>query len=463
MLVGLHVLLSLISPRFNYGLPLLEKPILLFVGIEITAGVVYLLAVRTTRDSPLTKRLIVWIFGVGLALRACMIASTPILEDDYYRYLWDGGVAANGINPYAYAPGDALEAADSGAVPPELHKLAEKSGVVAARVNHPDLRSIYPLTAQAAFVFAHWLRPWSLTAWRLSLLVIDVATLGIVAAILQAAGLPLALIAIYWWNPLLVKELFNSGHMDGIPMLFALGAVLLSIRSRHMTSVAALALAAGAKLWPSMLLPLAVRPLISRPKQLVFAVLLFGLTVCVLFLPVYVSGFGSSSGFVAYGQRWEMNDAFFMLVSWAVRAFFMLVTLEQTAAPLVARAVVGVLLILWVLWQSRTLPVHPADFCDRALLIVAGIFLLSPAQFPWYYVWLIPFLAIRPRMSLLLLTVLLPLYYLRFYFVARGWTNVFDYGIVWLEFVPVWCLLVWEWRVGGRSLAQPRALSESTS
>jgi hypothetical protein len=141
----------------------------------------------------------------------------------------------------------------------------------------------------------------------------------------------------------------------------------------------------------------------------------------------------------------------------------MLVTLEQTAAPLVARAVVGVLLILWVLWQSRTLPVHPADFCDRALLIVAGIFLLSPAQFPWYYVWLIPFLAIRPRMSLLLLTVLLPLYYLRFYFVARGWTNVFDYGIVWLEFVPVWCLLVWEWRVGGRSLAQPRALSESTS
>ena len=34
-----------------------------------------------------------------------------------------------------------------------------------------------------------------------------------------------------------------------------------------------------------------------------------------------------------------------------------------------------------------------ADLCNRCLLLMAAVFLLSPTQFPWYYIWLIPFLA----------------------------------------------------------------------
>ncbi|HWQ34981.1 MAG TPA: hypothetical protein VNQ79_19205 [Blastocatellia bacterium] len=56
-----------------------------------------------------------------------------------------------------------------------------------------------------------------------------------------------------------------------------------------------------------------------------------------------------------------------------------------------------------------------------------------------------PLLALRPRWSLLWLTALLPLYYLRFYFSARSRVAVFDHGIVWLEYVPVWWLLAREW------------------
>ena len=56
--------------------------------------------------------------------------------------------------------------------------------------------------------------------------------------------------------------------------------------------------------------------------------------------------------------------------------------------------------------------------------------------------------------SLLLLTALLPLYYLRFYFDARDLVHIHDYGIVRLEFAPVWLLLLWEWlRSGEGSLA----------
>jgi hypothetical protein len=57
---------------------------------------------------------------------------------------------------------------------------------------------------------------------------------------------------------------------------------------------------------------------------------------------------------------------------------------------------------------------------------------------------MLPLLALRPRLSLMLLTVVLPLYRLRFYFAARGAAGVFDNGIVWLEYAPVWGLLLWE-------------------
>jgi hypothetical protein len=43
------------------------------------------------------------------------------------------------------------------------------------------------------------------------------------------------------------------------------------------------------------------------------------------------------------------------------------------------------------------------------------------------------------------LTVLLPLYYLRFYLDFRDSAPLFDYGVVWLEYLPVWLLLVREW------------------
>jgi alpha-1,6-mannosyltransferase len=76
---------------------------------------------------------------------------------------------------------------------------------------------------------------------------------------------------------------------------------------------------------------------------------------------------------------------------------------------------------------------------------VAALYLLSPTQFPWYYLWLLPFLTIHSQISFLLLTPLLSLYYMRFYFTARGMANIHDNGIVWVQFVPVWMMLIREW------------------
>ena len=445
VLIVLHLLVAWISPDFEYGADPLPRPIPLFVGIEVLAGAIYLLSALTARNAPEGKTTLACIIIVGLAMRATLFGSTPVQEDDFYRYLWDGAVTASGINPYSYSPQEALQASSEAELPlSQLQRLADQSGIIASRINHSDLRTIYPPVAQGAFASAYWLRPWSIMAWRAVLLFFDIATLCILLLILKSLGLPLSFALIYWWNPLLIKESFNSAHMDLIVVPFVLGSVLLAIRNKHLWGTVALTLAMGVKLWPIVLAPFILRPLTAHPKRLAAAICIIGILGAAMFVPVYAGGLDSDSGFTAYGKRWELNDTLFMLFVWGSKYFMQVVGWGHTNGQFAARIIVASLLCIWVGILARGKIANGLDLCEKCTLTVAAMFLLSPTQFPWYYIWLLPFLAIRPRASLLLLTALLPLYYLRFYFNARDNVEFFDYGIVWIEFVPVWCLLFWE-------------------
>ena len=117
----------------------------------------------------------------------------------------------------------------------------------------------------------------------------------------------------------------------------------------------------------------------------------------------------------------------------------------------VTRGLVGLGLLAIGLWLARRRAASADEACTRWLIVVAALFLLSPTQFPWYYTWVVPFLALVPRLSLLTFTALLPLYYLRFLLDARGLAHWFDHGVVWIEHAPVWLLLGWEWRRQRRS------------
>jgi alpha-1,6-mannosyltransferase len=445
VLVGLHLILLGLSPHLGYGAQPGPAVYFVLVGVEVVAGAVYLLRVCRSPGSS-ARSVLVWILLVGAALRVLMLFSTPILEDDFYRYLWDGAVVARGYNPYVYAPQTFLGPPGATEPPPEaLRQLAAASGEVLGRINHPHLTTIYPPLAQGAFALAHWLAPFSLTAWRLVLLMGDAAALVLLALILRTLSLPWSLLAIYWWNPLLVKEVLNAGHLDVLILPFVLGSVLLTLSGWLVAALLPLAGAIGIKIWPLILLPLIMRPLTGHPWRLGLGLGLFVLTLGLIFFPMYPAAGGEHSGLLAYGSRWEMNDALFKLITWGASAVLQGVGLPAEAGPRLARWLVMALLAALLLWLVRKPFTDGLDLCQRCLWALAALFLLSPAQFPWYYVGLIPFLAIRARTSLLLLTALLPLYYLRYLFLARGQPEIFDYGLVWLEFVPVWILLAWEW------------------
>ena len=391
--MGLHVGLLHLSAEFLYVRRNIELPITLLVGILVVSGIVYLVAV--VRRPPDSKPMWIWITLVGLVMRGTLFVSTPMLEDDFFRYLWDGAVLAHGHNPFAYVPEEmARQEGDTGDVHEELRRLAARSEPVVSRINHRGLRTIYPMVAQAAFALAYCVRPWSLLAWRAVLFCLDVATLVLLLALLRALRLPAVLAIVYWWNPVVVKEGMNSAHMDLVVMPFVLGAILLAVRGRWLWAVCCLSLATAGKIWPVLLVPVVLRRLVSQPVKLLVALAIFGLLTLMLYLPPLAAGLGDSSGFTAYGRRWEMNDALFMLVLWACQGLAKLTTGATASGPLMARVATLAILGAWiarVAWRdART----PAELCERCLLVVAALFLLSPTQFPAYYTWLAPLLAL---------------------------------------------------------------------
>ncbi|MDP7638653.1 MAG: glycosyltransferase family 87 protein [Candidatus Hydrogenedentes bacterium] len=441
--------LRALSPRFVYGSDHLDRPILLMAALLSGSGLAYCLAIWTVQRSQGMWRLTLWILAVGIAMRVAMFTSTPILEDDHYRYLWDGGVAASGHNPYAYIPDEARRVVEAPHIPDAVRELSADAGHVYTRVNHPQYGTVYPPVAQAAFAVAHWLRPWSLQAWRVVLILFDIATLSLIAMLIRRLDRPTHYAAIYWWNPLVVKETVNTAHMDAIALPFVLLALYFALRSAPVRSGMAFALGIASKLWPIAIVPVVLRYMKASPWRLAVAVGVSAALLSVLLSPILVAvRLGDDSGFLAYGRGWEMNDALFMVFLKVSEVGSGLLggdpsgpTVELTARTLVATA-----LVLWILYLCRRPIEEPQDLCNRIVLVMSALFLLSPTQFPWYYLWLIPFLTLSPRASMLSLTVTLPMYYLRFHFEYRDNTEIFDNGVVWLEFAPAFILLLWEGR-----------------
>jgi hypothetical protein len=434
--------LTYISPEFSIDKQTIDKPILLLVGILIFAGVIYLAYLFKIPKIDLRKQQLLWVIAIGIVLRVLMLFSTPMLENDFYRYLWDGAVTGNAVNPYKYSPDQVMKGED---VPQELTELAGESGDIIWNINHPHLRTIYPPVAQAFFALSYWVDSWSLNTWRIILIIMDLATLSLIFNALGILKLPSSFLIIYWWNPLLIKEIFNSGHLDILIYPFVLSALILASQSKYVRSTFSLIIAIGIKLWPVFILPLIIRPVLSKPKQLFSLIALAAVTLGVIFIPMYMAGLDNSSGLIAYGQN---NDSAFKLLTYVSKFFLEVLGFETLHKSYMTRFIVMALTGIWILYITFSNKYKNTDLFTKSLFIVAFAFLISPTQFPWYYTWLLPLLAINPRFSLLLLTALLPMYYLRFYFRPRDQFDLFVNVIVWIEFIPVWALILWEWRKG---------------
>ena len=100
---------------------------------------------------------------------------------------------------------------------------------------------------------------------------------------------------------------------------------------------------------------------------------------------------------------------------------------------------------------ARGRPEDAPGVLGAGMAAVAAYLLLAPtAMHPWYAVWIVPFLTVRPSPAFLWLTGALVLSYLKYVWEPAGlplWARA-------LEYLPLYGLLAWEW-LSGRAAWAP--------
>ena len=241
-----------------------SRPLLKVIGLFSAAGIGWLVACwsvvwrggwTTMRSKPtkLTNSTTLWlVLGFGIAFRLVLLFSVPIQEVDLFRYIWDGTVMSQGISPYEYSPQEIDFYPDpQKGVPNYRTKLSEREdieklsniatspGMVRAfgLLHFKEYTTPYPLANQPAFALAAVIGRaidnfWGLLyAMKGVLTLFDIATAFLLIGLLKRLALPGEWVVVYFWCPLLLKEIANSGHLDSIAVFFSVAAVYLMVRT----------------------------------------------------------------------------------------------------------------------------------------------------------------------------------------------------------------------------------------
>jgi hypothetical protein len=176
----------------------------------------------------------------------------------------------------------------------------------------------------------------------------------------------------------------------------------------------------------------------------VTCVLTFATLILAWFAPMVSRGISEQSGLVAYLDRWQTNSAVLPLLSASIANVQNLLGLQGIDPGAVTRALIAATLGGLAMWLARDRIYGMHDLVWRASILISALLLLSPAQYPWYAVWLTPFLAFTPFPAMLWLMCLLPLYYLRFALIEANAGHVFETAVVWMIWGPVLLLVAWQ-------------------
>lgn len=428
------------------------------------AGVVWVALIPVLKAHTQTTKTSIHFFlsvlFVGLCLRGLFIGSTPIYEDDWNRYLWDGAVAMQGVNPYLYAP-EEIALAD-GSTNEDILKLAELSKShdnFIDRINHPSLTTIYPPLAIGIFTLSAKINQLNLDTLRVIFLLSEGLTLFLLSKALAAYNRPQIWAALYALNPLVIYTGMNTAHMD-VLLVPCLLATLLLIKSRPFWAGLALSAAAAIKLWPLVLAPIFYRQWLKIPKIYIgSAILIAGISA--FFLSPMFLYLGENSGTSAYAQNWQTSSFLFPLIETALSAL----TEHSGAAARLFVSVTIVGISLWLgfsrLLRGKFIIQEDANLPTALLYLTLVFFLLSPTGYPWYAIWFMAFLPFKPLYGAAALIASLPLYYVRFALGEAGQYSLYTHYLVPLQFgLPLLILMaefVWTKKTVSKNQRQKNA------
>ena len=290
----------------------------------------------------------------AIVLRVIFLPGVPSLTTDFYRYQWDGRVQQAGINPYRYAPSD-----------PRLDGVPYADR---GRINHPNVRTVYPPLAQATF-YGVAAAGGSILAFKLLFGAFDLLTAAAIWWLADAQRRRQATV-LYLLCPAVIVQTWEAAHLEIVAVSLVVLAAAALLRGRDWQAGVLLGLAAAFRATPAALLVPALLGGRAKPARFLAG---FVPALVIPYAPYLLNG-GAFGSLFEGGASWTGGALLFRL-------------LAAIVDPEVARFLCLAVFLAGAVWIARSLRgrarTAPAFAWTLTLLVVC-----LPVVHAWY--WLAP-------------------------------------------------------------------------
>ena len=330
--------------------------------------------------------------GIGILFRFIFIGVLPNLSQDFYRFIWDGRLVFQGINPYLFTPESYLNNLSTAL---ELTKGATVNQAQELYTGMGSLNgshfSNYPPINQLGFAIAALFTGKSILGsaivFRTLIILADIGILYFGRKLLISLGKEPHQFFWYFLNPFIIIELTGNLHFESVMLFFLVWALYLLQHKKWIGAAILIGISVSVKLIPLLFLPLFYQSFINKENvkkgflKLIAFYLITLITVSITFLPFYSSQFVSnfSETIGLWFQNFEFNASIYYIIRWVG---FKVVgwNIIATAGKVLPMIVVLFILLLTFFRKNKTTP----QLITALLFGISIYFLLSTTVHPWY-------------------------------------------------------------------------------
>ncbi len=296
---------------FAYFLERTEFNKLIFLWFSLF-GCFYLL-IKSTRISFST------LVGISILFRLIFLFAVPNLSQDFYRFIWDGRMILEGLNPYLSLPETYIQQG--------IHPIAEASELYAGMgemngghyTNYPPLNQLCFLIAalfSSESIFG------SVIVIRLIIILADIGILYFGEKLLEKLNLPIKNIFWYVLNPFIIIEMTGNLHFEPVMLFFLIWGLYKLHQQKWILAAILIACSVSVKLIPLLFLPLFYQWFTKKEntffigfRKLIGFYTITLITIILLFAPFYssylISNYSNSVGL--WFRSFEFNASFYYL------------------------------------------------------------------------------------------------------------------------------------------------------
>jgi alpha-1,6-mannosyltransferase len=437
------------------------------ITLYCSVWLVFLLLLKYAKNN------IKFLTAIAFLSRAIFILAIPNLSQDFYRFIWDGRLILEGLNPYLYTPESFVQAGGSF---PVAQAEALYAGMGELNGSH---YTNYPPINQLCFLIAALFSSSSVLGsaivFRLIIIAADFGTFFFGKKLLEKLNLPEKNIFWYILNPFIIIELTGNLHFEGVMIFFLIWSLYLLHSGKWKWAAVVFALSISVKLIPLLFLPLLFfyfkKPTVISSevekshnneilkqvqnndlntrldfKNLIGFYCIIGLTTLLLFAPFFSSEFinNYSQTVALWFNNFEFNASMYYLareVGYRFTGYNEIAVIGKILPALIFLFVMGLAFFRRKI-ETKTLIVH--------MLFAFSFYLfLSTTVHPWYIAMLLILSVFTNYKFPLVWSFVVILSYLAYINLNKADKSE-NLWIIALEYTIVYSVFIWEVFISSR-------------